>query len=114
MDDIERTRTCHQCTQALERRIQIDVYLNQNHQLDSSHHVRHRVRKMIPDTRRGHRYTPFDQSASIVWLKLQGQNTKDVNRFTFGVLVGLPTTIVMLSIIYLAPIIHCIFHWPSR
>ncbi|MFN3365106.1 DUF3147 family protein [Exiguobacterium sp. s142] len=45
---------------------------------------------------------PLISLLSIVWLTLQGQNTADVNRFTFGVLVGLPATIVMLSIIYLA------------
>ncbi|ALC91341.1 hypothetical protein AM500_17205 [Bacillus sp. FJAT-18017] len=45
---------------------------------------------------------PLISLLSIIWLIVQGESAQSVLQFTFGVLVGLPSTIVMLLIIYLA------------
>lgn len=45
---------------------------------------------------------PLISILSIIWLTVQGESVKTINQFTGGVLAGLPATIVMLLIIYMA------------
>ena len=45
---------------------------------------------------------PLISILSIIWLTVQGESAKTINQFTGGVIAGLPATIVMLLIIYLA------------
>ncbi len=45
---------------------------------------------------------PLISILSIIWLTVQGESTKTINEFTGGVIAGLPATIVMLLIIYVA------------
>ena len=45
---------------------------------------------------------PLISILSIIWLTIQGETTQHINKFTLGVLLGLPATIVMLFVIYVA------------
>jgi hypothetical protein len=45
---------------------------------------------------------PLISILSIIWLTVQGESAKAINQFIGGVIVGLPATIVMLLIIYIA------------
>lgn len=45
---------------------------------------------------------PLISILSIIWLSVQGESTKTISEFTVGVLAGLPATIAMLLIIYMA------------
>lgn len=45
---------------------------------------------------------PLISILSIIWLAVQGESAKTINQFTGGVITGLPATIVMLLIIYIA------------
>jgi F0F1-type ATP synthase assembly protein I len=45
---------------------------------------------------------PLVSLLSIIWLTFQGESAQNVTRFTLGVLSGLPATIVMLFVIYIA------------
>ncbi|MFC2949991.1 DUF3147 family protein [Virgibacillus sediminis] len=45
---------------------------------------------------------PLISILSIIWLSVQGESAKTINEFTGGVIVGLPATIIMLLIIYMA------------
>ncbi|SES44689.1 DUF3147 family protein [Psychrobacillus sp. OK032] len=45
---------------------------------------------------------PLISILSIIWLTVQGESAKTINQFTVGVIAGLPATIVMLVIIYMA------------
>lgn len=45
---------------------------------------------------------PLISILSIIWLTVQGETTQNINKFTLGVLAGLPATMVMLFIIYIA------------
>lgn len=45
---------------------------------------------------------PLISILSIIWLTIQGESTQNINKFTLGVLAGLPATVIMLFVIYLA------------
>ncbi|SOC39028.1 DUF3147 family protein [Ureibacillus acetophenoni] len=45
---------------------------------------------------------PLISILSIIWLTVQGESANTISRFTGGVIAGLPATIVMLVIIYIA------------
>lgn len=45
---------------------------------------------------------PLISLLSIIWLTVQGQSEEQVQQFTWGVVIGLPATIVMLIGIYIS------------
>ncbi|WP_102027799.1 DUF3147 family protein [Salirhabdus sp. Marseille-P4669] len=45
---------------------------------------------------------PLVSILSIIWLRVQGESNHNISHFTLGVIIGLPATIVMLVVIYLA------------
>lgn len=45
---------------------------------------------------------PLVSLLSIIWLTVQGQNSEQIQQFTWGVILGLPATIVMLISVYIA------------
>ncbi len=45
---------------------------------------------------------PLISILSIIWLTIQGESTQNINKFTLGVLVGFPATLIMLLVIYIA------------
>jgi hypothetical protein len=45
---------------------------------------------------------PLISILSIIWLTVQGESTQNINKFTLGVLVGFPATMIMLVVIYIA------------
>lgn len=45
---------------------------------------------------------PLVSILSIIWLKIQGESTQNINQFTLGVLAGFPATAIMLVVIYIA------------
>lgn len=45
---------------------------------------------------------PLISLLSIIWLTVQGQNNEQTLQFTWGVLIGLPATIVLLGAVYIA------------
>jgi hypothetical protein len=45
---------------------------------------------------------PLISILSIIWLTVQGESTQNIAQFTIGVIAGLPATIVMLLVIYIA------------
>jgi len=45
---------------------------------------------------------PLISILSIIWLTVQGETTQNINKFTLGVLAGIPATIVMLFVIYIS------------
>lgn len=45
---------------------------------------------------------PLVSLLSIIWLTVQGQNSEQIQQFTWGVILGLPATIVMLIGVYIA------------
>ena len=45
---------------------------------------------------------PLISLLSIIWLTVQGESNDQIRQFTWGVIIGLPATIVMLLSIYLA------------
>lgn len=45
---------------------------------------------------------PLISILSIVWLTVQGESIQNITQFTLGVIMGLPSTIVLLLVIYIA------------
>ncbi|KOS68865.1 membrane protein [Lysinibacillus contaminans] len=45
---------------------------------------------------------PLISLLSIIWLTVQGQTHEQIQQFTWGVILGLPATIVMLIGVYIA------------
>lgn len=43
---------------------------------------------------------PLVSLLSIIWLTVQGQTSEQIQQFTWGVILGLPATIVMLIGVY--------------
>ncbi|MGE7093640.1 DUF3147 family protein [Lysinibacillus sp. NPDC048646] len=54
---------------------------------------------------------PLVSILSIIWLTVQSESSDHIQRFTVGVLVGLPATMVMLFVIYMAmkSSVHIVF-----
>ncbi|MGE7693933.1 DUF3147 family protein [Lysinibacillus sp. NPDC094177] len=54
---------------------------------------------------------PLVSILSIIWLTVQSEPSEHIQRFTVGVIVGLPATMVMLFVIYMAmkSSIHLVF-----
>ncbi|MEB2301504.1 DUF3147 family protein [Lysinibacillus xylanilyticus] len=54
---------------------------------------------------------PLVSILSIIWLTVQSESSEHIQRFTVGVIVGLPATMVMLFVIYMAmkSSIHIVF-----
>lgn len=45
---------------------------------------------------------PLVSLLSIIWLSVQGESEATLSKFLVGVIVGLPATIVLLVIVYIA------------
>ena len=45
---------------------------------------------------------PLVSILSIIWLTVQSESSEHIQRFTVGVIVGLPATMCMLFVIYMA------------
>ncbi|MGA3675898.1 DUF3147 family protein [Lysinibacillus agricola] len=45
---------------------------------------------------------PLVSILSIIWLTVQSESSEHIQRFTYGVIVGLPATMFMLFVIYMA------------
>ena len=45
---------------------------------------------------------PLVSLLSIIWLTIQGQTSEQIQQFTWGVILGLPATIVMLIAVFVA------------
>ncbi|MFJ6210284.1 DUF3147 family protein [Lysinibacillus sp. NPDC092081] len=45
---------------------------------------------------------PLVSILSIIWLTVQSESSEHIQRFTVGVIVGLPATMFMLFVIYMA------------
>ena len=45
---------------------------------------------------------PLVSLLSLMWLKLQGQSSVQLQQFLIGVIIGLPATIVLLAGVYIA------------
>ncbi|MEY9976376.1 DUF3147 family protein [Lysinibacillus sp. RC79] len=54
---------------------------------------------------------PLVSILSIIWLTVQSESSEHIQRFTVGVIVGLPATMFMLFVIYMAmkSSIHIVF-----
>ena len=54
---------------------------------------------------------PLVSILSIIWLTVQSEPNEHIQRFTVGVIVGLPATMVMLYVMYMAmkSSIHIVF-----
>ncbi len=54
---------------------------------------------------------PLVSILSIIWLTVQSEPNEHIQRFTVGVIVGLPATMVMLFVMYMAmkSSIHIVF-----
>ncbi|MEI4770049.1 DUF3147 family protein [Psychrobacillus sp. FJAT-51614] len=45
---------------------------------------------------------PLISLLSVLWLTVEGQTKEQIQQFTWGVIIGLPATIVMLVGVYIA------------
>lgn len=45
---------------------------------------------------------PLISLLSLIWLTVQGQSNEQIQQFTWGVIIGLPATIVLLISVYIA------------
>lgn len=45
---------------------------------------------------------PLISLLSLIWLTVQGQTNEQIQQFTWGVIIGLPATIILLIIVYIA------------
>lgn len=54
---------------------------------------------------------PLVSILSIIWLTVQSESSEHIQHFTVGVIVGLPATMMMLFVIYMAmkSSIHIVF-----
>ena len=45
---------------------------------------------------------PLVSILSLIWLFIQGENSTKLNQFLIGVLYGFPSTIILLTVVWLA------------
>ena len=56
----------------------------------------------VPYLWRHYSALPLVSILSIIWLTVQSESSEHIQRFTVGVIVGLPATMCMLFVIYMA------------